>query len=206
MTKPVTVGIVATDPLLAEGAASAFKACSEITVTGRAQPPEVAVVMIDDLSPAGIQLVQSARESYPGAKVVVVANAFGPDEVVRAIEAGVTGLLLRRDAHVDSLCRTVVAVASGDCAVPLDVLGQMLEDGAALASAAASTGWSPAPLSDRERAVLGLVADGRETGEIARQLCYSVRTVTAIMHAVTQRFRLRNRAHAVAFALRAGLL
>jgi DNA-binding NarL/FixJ family response regulator len=206
MSKPVAVRVVATDPLLAEGAASAFNGCSEITMTGSVEPPEVAVVMTDDLSPAGIQQIQSARGSCPGVKVVVVASAFGPDEAVRAIEAGASGLLLRRDAHVDSLCRMVIAVASGDCAVPPDVLGQMLEDGAALASAAASTGWSPAPLSDRERAVLGLVADGQETGEIARQLCYSVRTVTSIMHAVTQRFRLRNRAHAVAYALRAGLL
>jgi DNA-binding NarL/FixJ family response regulator len=206
MNQSVAVRVVATDPLLAEGAASALNACAEITVAGPFQPPEVAVVMTDDLGPAGIQLVQAVRESCPGVKVVLVASAFGPDEAVRAIEAGVTGLLLRRDAHVDALCRTVVAVASGDCAVPLDVLGQMLEDGAALASAAASTSWSPAPLSDRERAVLGLVADGQETGEIARQLCYSVRTVTSIMHAVTQRFRVRNRAHAVAYALRAGLL
>lgn len=205
MSQPVAVRVVATDPLLAEGALSALNACPEITLTRSVPLSEVAVVMTDDLGPDGIQLVRAVRESCPAVKVVLVASAFGADEVAGAIEAGVTGLLLRRDADPDSLRRTVVAVASGDCTVPLDVLGQMLEDGAALASAAASTPWS-LPLSDRERAVLGLVADGQETGEIARQLCYSVRTVTSIMHAVTQRFRLRNRAHAVAYALRAGLL
>lgn len=206
MSQPVVVRVVATDPLLAEGATSALNACPDIAVTGPAQWPEVAVVMTDGLGPTGIQLVRDVRQSYAGVRVVLVANAFGTDDVVGAIEAGVAGLLLRRDANVDSLCRTVVAVASGDCTVPPEVLGQLLEDGAALASATSSTGWSPVPLSDRERAVLGLVADGQETDEIARELCYSVRTVTSIMHAVTQRFRLRNRAHAVAFALRAGLL
>jgi len=54
--------------------------------------------------------------------------------------------------------------------------------------------------------VLRLVADGRETGEIARELCYSTRTVVSVVHDITNRFRLRNRAHAVAYALRAGLL
>jgi len=61
-------------------------------------------------------------------------------------------------------------------------------------------------LSERERAVLRLVAEGHETGEIARRLCYSARTVTGTVHDVTRRFRLRNRAHAVAFTLRAGML
>jgi DNA-binding CsgD family transcriptional regulator len=51
-----------------------------------------------------------------------------------------------------------------------------------------------------------MVADGHETSEIAQCLAYSQRTVTTVVHDITQRFRLRNRAHAVAYALRAGLL
>lgn len=61
-------------------------------------------------------------------------------------------------------------------------------------------------LDDRERTVLRLVADGHETAEIARELSYSVRTITMIVHDITHRLRLRNRAHAVAFALRQGLI
>ena len=61
-------------------------------------------------------------------------------------------------------------------------------------------------ITDRERSVLRLLADGWETGEIAKELCYSNRTVTSVVHDITQRFRRRNRAHAVAYALRAGML
>uniref|UniRef100_UPI0015861C46 response regulator transcription factor n=1 Tax=Streptomyces sp. TRM64462 TaxID=2741726 RepID=UPI0015861C46 len=68
------------------------------------------------------------------------------------------------------------------------------------------TAWAGASLDDRERSVLRLVADGHETNEIAKRLCYSPRTVTTVVHDITQRFRLRNRAHAVAYALRTGLL
>ncbi|MFF4044863.1 LuxR C-terminal-related transcriptional regulator [Streptomyces sp. NPDC001816] len=67
-------------------------------------------------------------------------------------------------------------------------------------------GWAGSALSERERSVLQLVADGHETAEIAQRLAYSPRTVTTVVHDITQRFRLRNRAHAVAYALRAGLL
>lgn len=61
-------------------------------------------------------------------------------------------------------------------------------------------------LSDRERAVLALLADGHDTTQIARELSYSARTVTGIVYGITHRFQLRNRAHAVAHALRAGWL
>ena len=54
--------------------------------------------------------------------------------------------------------------------------------------------------------VLRLVASGLSTQEIADQLCYSQRTVKSILHDVTNRFQLRNRSHAVAFAMREGLI
>jgi DNA-binding CsgD family transcriptional regulator len=54
--------------------------------------------------------------------------------------------------------------------------------------------------------VLRLVASGFSTQEIADELCYSQRTVKSILHDVTNRFQLRNRSHAVAYALREGLI
>ena len=61
-------------------------------------------------------------------------------------------------------------------------------------------------LSSRKADVLRLMSQGKNTGEIALQLSYSDRTVTNILHDVTTRFHLRNRTHAVAFALREGLI
>jgi DNA-binding NarL/FixJ family response regulator len=61
-------------------------------------------------------------------------------------------------------------------------------------------------LTERELGVLKLVADGLDTAEIAQQLAYSERTIKNIIHDITTRFHLRNRSHAVAFALRQGLI
>jgi DNA-binding NarL/FixJ family response regulator len=61
-------------------------------------------------------------------------------------------------------------------------------------------------LAPREIDVLRLVADGYDTGEIATKLAYSERTVKNVLHDVTTRLQLRNRSHAVAFALREGLI
>ncbi len=52
--------------------------------------------------------------------------------------------------------------------------------------------------------VLRLLADGHDTGEIARQLSFSERTVKNVVHDVTTRLQLRNRSHAVANASREG--
>jgi len=54
--------------------------------------------------------------------------------------------------------------------------------------------------------VLRLMADGMDTGEIARNLSYSERTVKNIIYAITTRLSLRNRSHAVAYAMRAGVI
>ena len=54
--------------------------------------------------------------------------------------------------------------------------------------------------------MLRLVADGYDTGEIARNLCYSERTIKNVIHDVTSRLHLRNRSHAVAFAMRTGVI
>ena len=61
-------------------------------------------------------------------------------------------------------------------------------------------------LATREIEVLRLVADGCDTHEIADKLAYSERTVKNVLHDVTTRLQLRNRSHAVAYALRQGLI
>jgi DNA-binding NarL/FixJ family response regulator len=61
-------------------------------------------------------------------------------------------------------------------------------------------------LTEREIAVLSLLAEGHDTAEVGRRLFYSERTVKNIVHDVTSRFDLRNRTHAVAFAVREGYI
>ena len=58
----------------------------------------------------------------------------------------------------------------------------------------------------RLRALTRLLAEGRDTVEIASILCYSERTVKGVIHGITSRLQLRNRSHAVAYALRNGLV
>jgi DNA-binding NarL/FixJ family response regulator len=61
-------------------------------------------------------------------------------------------------------------------------------------------------LTEREVSVVRLLAEGYDTAEIARRLYYSERTVKNIIHDITSRLELRNRTHAVAYAIREGLI
>ena len=70
----------------------------------------------------------------------------------------------------------------------------------------APRGMTFSGLTEREIEVLRLVAEGYDTAEIAKTICFSERTIKSILHDVTTRLQLRNRAHAVAYAVREGLI
>lgn len=203
MGVPVPVGVVALDPVLEAGTRSTLLACPELTVCEPGQA-RVAVLTVDRLGPAELDMVRTTRAHVQRPAVVLVAGALASGDALHALAAGARGLLLRREADSSRLGHAVLAAAQDDCTLPTDLLEEVLDSPADARHG--SGGWAGGTLSDRERSVLRLVADGHETAEIAQRLAYSPRTVTTVVHDITQRFRLRNRAHAVAYALRAGLL
>jgi DNA-binding NarL/FixJ family response regulator len=207
MGEPLLVSVVAHDQMLEAGAVSALAACPEFTVVPLGEPAQVAVVIADEMTDLVLDILRGQRAQACRPELVLVAADFAPGLALHAIAAGARGLVRRRDADPPTLARAVLAAAAGDCTVPPGLLARLLDHAAPGGPAGRPRQTLPgAGLTDRERAVLSLIAEGRETGEIAGELCYSPRTVTGIVHDIKQRFRLRNRAHAVAYALRAGLL
>ncbi|WP_342795346.1 response regulator transcription factor [Kitasatospora viridis] len=179
---------------------------ADVAVVLPGEQSAVAVVVVDQVARPVLDLVRTARNAAHRPEVVLVATDLGSAGTMHAITAGARGLLRRSEASADRLTRTVLAAAGGDYTVPPDLLDGLLEQRAATRAPAAEAPAAAGSLSDRERSVLRLVAEGRETAEIARELSYSPRTVTTVVHDITHRFQLRNRAHAVAYAMRAGLL
>lgn len=202
MGEPVRVSVAALDPMLEVGATAALRSSPDMEVVPRSEQARVTVIVVDGVDECVLDIVRGTRATASCPEVVLVATDLEPSAALQAIVAGARGVVRRREADPARLARTVLATVDGDCILPLDILDQLPERGAGPLPAASTD----PRLSERERAVLRLVADGHETGEIAKQLCYSSRTVTSVVHDITRRFRLRNRAHAVAYTLRAGLL
>ena len=118
-----------------------------------------------------------------------------------AVAAGAKGYLLK-GAPLEEIFQAIRTVHAGGSLLQPIVTSKLMHH----LSEQAAKSEDALELTPREIDVLRLAAEGMETAEIARQLCYSERTVKGVVHAITTRLRLRNRAQAVAYAVRLGLI
>ena len=207
MTTRIPVFVYADDPISQAGIASQLRPRPEIAVIDdNVDAAAVAVVVCDSVDQQTANVVRAIqRNGCP--KVVLVAARLDDAGLLAAAEVGVSGLLRRQEAQPERLITAIQAAAAGDGTVPPDLLGRLLAQVGRLQRQVLNPrGLTFSGLSERELEVLRLVADGCDTAEIARRLCYSDRTVKNIIHDVVTRLQLRNRSHAVAYALREGLI
>jgi DNA-binding NarL/FixJ family response regulator len=166
----------------------------------------VAVVVADEIDEEAARTIRAIQRSG-STRVVVIVSRLDDAGVFAALEAGACGLLRRQEAAGEKLVALVQAAAKGDGSVPPDLLGRLLAQiGKLQRHVLQPRGLTVSGLTEREVEVLRLVADGWDTAEIANRLCYSERTIKNVIHDVTARLALRNRAQAVAYAVREGLI
>lgn len=166
-------------------------------------PGDVAVLVIDHLQRPALAHMRGLSRTQ---RVVLIVAGLSEPQLLRALDSGVSAILFRREVTRERLLGAVRAAARDDRQLPADAVDQLLETVRRLSRPTAGRPGAIHPPTDRELAVLGLLADGLETREIAERLAISERTVKNVLHGVTVRFRLRNRTHAIAHALREGYL
>jgi DNA-binding NarL/FixJ family response regulator len=204
----VGVYVDAWDPILKAGVVSHLRPRPEVRLlTGSdSEQADVTVVVVDTIDDRTMELLKRLQRSSES-RLVLVASGLDDSDVVAAAEAGVVGLLRRHEASADRLVTAILCAVCGEGTVPSDLLGQLLgQVGALQRGFLGPRGLTFNGLATREIEVLRLVADGCDTHEIADKLAYSERTVKNVLHDVTTRLQLRNRSHAVAYALRQGLI
>jgi DNA-binding NarL/FixJ family response regulator len=202
----VSTYVQARDPISQAGVVAQLRMRPEIRVVDRPDEASVAVMIADTVDENTTREMRTMRKDGRP-RLMVVATTVDDAALVAAAEAGVAGLLRRCDAGAEMLVRTIVKVAAGEGEVPPDLLGRLLEQvGRLQRQVLAPRGLTFTGLTPRETQVLRLVADGFDTAEIALRMCYSERTVKNVLHDLTTRLQLRNRTHAVAYAVREGLI
>jgi DNA-binding NarL/FixJ family response regulator len=208
MQPRVSIYVYADDPILQAGMVSQLRGRPEIDLVEASElaRAQLGLVAADALDDETLRIMRSLKRAGV-AHTVLVMRAIDDAAVVSAAEVGVSGLLRRCEATPETLVRTIQKVADGDGVIPSDLLGHLLgQVGRLQRQVLSPRGLTFTGLSDREIEVLRLIAEGHDTNEIARQLCYSQRTVKNVLHDVTTRLQLRNRSHAVAYAVREGLI
>ncbi|MEU0226375.1 response regulator transcription factor [Streptomyces sp. NPDC006284] len=202
----VPVAVSAPDPISREGAVSQLRRHPEIDLREESGPGTVALLIADTLDEATLTRLRRLVRSE-GARAVLVVGTIRESELLDVVECGVGAIVWRHEATAHRLVQAVLAAARGDGDLPADLLGRLISQVGTLHRGAAGRPGAPSlGLAPREVDVLRLVAEGFDTGEIAGKLSYSERTVKNVMHGLTTRLHLRNRAHAVAFALREGYI
>jgi DNA-binding NarL/FixJ family response regulator len=205
----VPVLVRATDPILQGGVAVTLRTRPEVRLVDEDDAEArsaVVFVVADRLDDHAVKLLRTLQ-CGGHSKVALIAGQIDDNEILTAVENGVCAVARRSEVSADALVRLAQAVVTGDGALPPDLLGRLLDRVARLQrNVLEPRGLHLGGTSARETEVLRLVAEGFSTKEIAEQLCYSQRTVKAIMHDITNRFHLRNRPHAVAYALREGII
>jgi DNA-binding NarL/FixJ family response regulator len=199
----ITTSVQALDPISQAGVASQLRYRPEVRLVD--DEAAVVLVVVDRVDEQAVQIVRATQRR--GCRVVVVATELDGRDMLAAVEAGCAGLLRRVEAQPERLVAAVRAAAAGEGTLAPDLLGRLLEQvGRLQRDALAPRGLTATGLTRREATVLRMVAEGHATDEIAGALSYSERTVKNVLHDITTRLQLRNRAHAVAFALREGLI
>ncbi|BCB88726.1 helix-turn-helix transcriptional regulator [Phytohabitans suffuscus] len=196
------------DPISTAGVSASLRGRSDIQVVGNdaVTAGTVGVVVADHLDDQALDMIKDVRR-LGCLRFVLVATVTTDAKLIPAVELGVRALASRAEATGHRLAQLVLSTAGGEAMLPADVLARLLKQISRLQQTVlAPRGIEVTGLSTREKEILRLVAEGLDTREIAGRLSYSERTVKNVLHDVTTRFQLRNRAHAVAFAVREGLI
>ncbi|MFU8850485.1 LuxR C-terminal-related transcriptional regulator [Micromonospora sp. SL1-18] len=202
------VHLYSTDVISRAGVVSQLRPRPEVLLLDETEAEQAAVALIisDSIDEPTLRTLRALRSRSKSALVLVVTQVDDAG-LVAAVEHGVAGIVRRSEASAERLVAVIRAAAAGEGAVPPDLLGRLLQQvGALQREVLGPRGLTFSGLAEREVEVLRLVAEGFDTAEIAAKLSYSQRTIKNILHDVTSRLHLRNRCHAVAYALRNGLI
>jgi DNA-binding NarL/FixJ family response regulator len=197
--RPVRVAVLAEDPLVNTGLRSELQDKPGIELLTEMNAAEVAVVV-------GESALRHLHDS-PARRLVLIADEPRLADLWTAVEYGLAVLLPRGEATTLRLLQAIVDARRGRGDIPPEYLGRLLQGLSGLRrDVLAPRQLTFTGLSCREADVLRHIADGLDTGQIAKTLSYSERTVKNTLQGLLTRLGLRNRTHAIAYAIRLGLI
>lgn len=155
------------------------------------QPFDLLLTDIEMPGLTGIELAQYVQQHLPATKVVVITTFGRSGYIQRALEAGVSGFLLK-DAPIEQLCSALKKVQLGKKVIDPELVGQSLGD--------------LDPLTDKERRALRLAAEGKSTSEIAAALYIAEGTARNYLSEAISKLDASNRVDAARIAKQKGWL
>jgi len=201
----IRVLVVDDHPLMREGIASVVNREADMVTVGEAANgtegleqflklrPDVTLMDLQMPGVSGLETIAQIKANVPDAAILVLTTYKGDVQAMRAIQAGATGYLLK-SALRKELVDTIRSVHGGRGyiypEVVIDMTSHLIDES----------------LTERETAVLACVACGNSNKLVASQLNISEETVKVHMRSILGKLKARDRTHAVAIALRRGII
>ena len=155
--------------------------------------PDVTLMDLRLPDKSGVEVTREIRSQFPEARIIALTSYDGDQDIYRALEAGVRGYLLKEIAHTE-VSRAIRIVHSGKRFIPAEVSNYL-------------NGFFPeVALTPREVEVLGLVARGLGNKEVGDMLGTAAGTVKAHVQSILGKLGAKDRTHAVAIAIRRGII
>jgi DNA-binding NarL/FixJ family response regulator len=214
MSGKIRVLVVDDHAILREGVRALLQVQADIEVVGEAGNGTEAIEAVARLDPdvvlmdiampglGGIEAALELKKLGRRARVLILSQYEDREYVRRLLKAGVAGYVLKKSAGAE-LANAIRAVHRGGLVLDPEVARAAMEDAGPAAPGEADPYDS---LTDREKQVLKLVAEGRSNKEVAELLGISVKTAMSHREHVMEKLGVHNRTELVRFALRKGVI
>ncbi len=214
MTPKLRVLIADDHPIFRDGIAMLLATTPDLVTVGEARSGDEAVELAIELVPdvvlmdiqmpgcSGVEATRRILARQPSVRVLIVTMFEDDSSLFTAVRAGARGFVLK-DAERADILRAIRAVGQGEAIFSPAVAGRLLDYLTTPAATLAATEFPE--LTDRERDILELMAQGRRNAEIAQRLVLSPRTVRNYVSSIFAKLQVADRAHAIIRARDAGL-
>jgi DNA-binding NarL/FixJ family response regulator len=203
--KPVRVLLIEDHFLARMALHSVLAGHAQIEVVGEAGDGETGLAMYRQLQPdvvvldlrlpgvSGLDVIVRLRRDFPGARIVVLSNYRGSEDVYQAVRSGAMAYLTK-DTSGEELLNAIRNVHRGLRYLSPFTLQRLAER------------MPVVDLTPRESEVLGCITQGRSNREIAAELCIAEKTVRIHVSSVLDKMGARDRTQATIYALQRGLV
>jgi DNA-binding NarL/FixJ family response regulator len=212
----IRVMIVDDHALVREGIAAFLKMSPDMEVVGEASDGVEAIECVKRLAPeivlmdiampklGGLEALVEIKKIDPNTKVLVLTQYEDKEYIKRFLKAGASGYMLKRAVGMD-LINAIKAISCGEAYLHPSIAASLIDE-------YVSTGKKEAAddpyesLTDREKQVLKLIAEGHTSKEIADILGISAKTAIAHQTNISEKLEIHSRAGLIKFAIAKGLI
>jgi DNA-binding NarL/FixJ family response regulator len=210
----IRVLVVDDHAIVREGIRALLARRAGIRVVGEASDGKQALAQVEALLPDivlmdiampvmnGLEATQAIRQSFPDVRILVLTQHESKEYVLPLLRAGASGYILKR-ARAKELIDAIRAVYSEGAYLPPIVAREVVSG---VMSPSAVEARQPPILTEREKEVVRLVAEGLSSREIAERLCISVKTVETHRAHILEKIGAHSTAELIKYAIREGIV